>query len=154
MSKVVLMPSNDSSGRCSSLPQRIGKRIVPGISNSFFLPITWFAVRRGRSPAAVFDFVMFIDPTRDYDQECRKGPRVSGNRAAVDDNDLAVHKTVSVASHERGVFGKFGRAPETSLRNPKVVHLQETVGQSVAEIGVEDPGSDRVDGDAEVGSLA
>lgn len=97
---------------------------------------------------------MYIDPHA-YDDEARAiTAALLGDCTAVDDDDLAVHETVSIAAHERGVLGELGRLAGPSLGNPKVVHLQQTFGKGVAEVGVEDTGGDRVDGDAEVCSLA
>jgi hypothetical protein len=36
------------------------------------------------------------------------------NRAAVDDHDLTVHKTISLANHERRILREFFGAAETS----------------------------------------
>jgi hypothetical protein len=38
----------------------------------------------------------------------------SGNRPAIDDHNLAIHKTVAFADHERGVFGQLGRAAQST----------------------------------------
>ena len=76
------------------------------------------------------------------------------NRTTIDDHDLAVHEAVSIADEKSGVFGKLSRAAEASLGDPEFVHLKETLGQCVAEVGVEDTGRDRIDGDAKISGLA
>lgn len=89
---------------------------------------------------------MFIDPN--------KYGRGLGDGAAVDDHDFAVHETVSVADHEGRVLGELGRQADPSLRYPEVMHLEQPLGQGVAEVGIEDAGGDSIDGDPEVGGLA
>ena len=88
---------------------------------------------------------MFIDPLA-YDDDARQlTAALLGDGTAVYDDDLAVHEAVAIAAHERSVLGELSGAAKAPLRNPKVVHLQETLWQSVAEVSVEDPGSDGID---------
>ena len=91
---------------------------------------------------------MFIDPNKDL------ASAELGNGAAVDDDDLPVHKAVAVADHERRVLRELGRAAKPSLRNPEVVDLKQPVRKRVAEIGVKDTCCDRVDRDPEIRGLA
>ena len=97
---------------------------------------------------------MFIDPLI-YDDEARAlMAALLGDCAAINDNDLAVHETVPVATHEGGILSEFGRTSEPSFRNPEVMHLEQTLGQGVPEIGIENSGRDSVDRDTEVCGLA
>jgi hypothetical protein len=97
---------------------------------------------------------MFIDP-QIYDDEARAiTAALLGDGSAVNDDDLAVHEAVAIAAHERRVLSELRRSPETPFRNPEVVHLEQPLRQSVTEIGVEDAGSDGVDGDSEVRRFA
>ena len=54
-----------------------------------------------------------------------------GNRAAVHDDDLAVHKTVAIRAHKRSVFGEFRRFSDSAFRHPEIVHLQKPFRQRI-----------------------
>ena len=88
---------------------------------------------------------MYIDPLI-YDDDARSiTAALLGDCATIDDNDLTIHEAVPVAANKRSELGKLGGPPRAPLRDPKVMHLQKTFGESVPEVGVEDTGSDGVD---------
>ena len=69
---------------------------------------------------------------------------LSRHRPAIDNDHFAVHEAVAVADHESGVFGQLTGFPQTAAGNPKVVHLQQALGQGMGQIGIENAGGDGI----------
>src|SRR5262249_53715225 len=76
------------------------------------------------------------------------------NRPAVNNHYFAIHKTIAIADHERGVLSQLFRTAEPAARSPEVVHLQPTLRQSLRQIGVKNSSGYRVNLDSEGAGLA
>ena len=93
---------------------------IPAFDNRDWLRSTAAFRRLGEMQRTVRELERRIKATDDTDKRTDLcvcvSPCISvlSDRAAIDDHDLAVHKTVALAHHERGVFGELFGAAETS----------------------------------------